>query len=82
MILKKVGARWRVPTWHARQRLEEAGIKIIPVPMPDEQGVRLSDLLLYEETIREKEKAQAQADRIVAEALAEEGRQADERYAS
>jgi hypothetical protein len=53
--LSRVAARWKVPIWYARKLLADAGIELIDVPQPATPGVRLMDLLRFEQEAREKQ---------------------------
>jgi hypothetical protein len=50
--LERVAARWQVPKWYAKQLLQEAGIELVDIEVPPAKGVRLKDLLQYENTRR------------------------------
>jgi hypothetical protein len=54
-----IAARWRVPSWLAKARLEEEGVPVIRVPQPDTLGVRLTDLIKLEEKLRAEKTPEA-----------------------
>jgi hypothetical protein len=49
--LARVAARWRVPSWYAEKLLKDAGI-LIDIEVPPVKGVRLEDLLRFEDAQR------------------------------
>jgi hypothetical protein len=51
--LSRVAARWKVPTWYARKILTDAGIELVEVPQPATTGVRMTDLLRFEQEARQ-----------------------------
>jgi hypothetical protein len=50
--LVRVAARWKVPTWFARKLLTDAGIELVKVEQPTTTGVRMTDLLRFEQEAR------------------------------
>jgi len=56
-----IAARWRVPAALVRYELERAGVPMVDVVQPPRKGVRLSDLLAFEESVRRGESSTVQA---------------------
>jgi hypothetical protein len=52
---EQVGQRWKTRLSIARRKLKNAGIPIVYVPRPPVEGVKLVDLLRYEEMVRQEE---------------------------
>lgn len=50
---EQVGKRWKTRGSIARLKLKNAGIPVVYVPRLPVEGVKLSDLLRYEEMIRQ-----------------------------
>jgi hypothetical protein len=50
--LERVASRWKVPLAFARLELEAAGIEFVKIPQAPRLGIRLGDLLDYEERVR------------------------------
>jgi hypothetical protein len=85
--LQKVGRRWGgLDALTAEAELQRAGIVLVDIPQKPKKGVRLSDLLEFEEQWRQAEaekkqrhaaarahgmKRKAEADRLVAAAIRE-----------
>jgi hypothetical protein len=54
--LQKVGRRWQgVDALTVEAELERAGVELVSVPQKPKKGVRLSDLLAFEEQWRQAE---------------------------
>jgi hypothetical protein len=86
--LHKVGRRWGgVDAFTAEAELQRAGIVLVEIPQKPKKGVRLSDLLQFEEHWRQAEiekkerqaaararglKHKAEADRLVVSAMEKE----------
>jgi hypothetical protein len=55
--LSRVAARWKVPTWYVKKLLADAGIELVEVPQPPTAGVRMTDLLRFEQKARQYKSA-------------------------
>lgn len=57
LSLARVAARWKVPAWYAKKLLTDAGIELVEVEQPATTGVRMTDLLRFEEDARRHQSA-------------------------
>jgi hypothetical protein len=53
--LERIARRWRRPVSHVRILLLQAGVPLINVPRSPTEGVKLTDLLAYEEELRNEQ---------------------------
>jgi hypothetical protein len=59
VALTQIAARWGKRVAYAKYLLEKAGVPIVPVARPPVDGVRMRDLLAFEESIRQQQKGEA-----------------------
>jgi hypothetical protein len=55
--LSRVAARWKVPSWYAKKLLTDAGVELVEVQQPPTTGVRMTDLLRFEQEARQHQTA-------------------------
>jgi hypothetical protein len=53
LTIERISARWRLPACFARIELKRAGIKLIKIPRKPIDGAKLSDVLAFEQQVRE-----------------------------
>jgi hypothetical protein len=58
--IERVASRWKIPVAFARLELEAAGVEFVKIPRAPRLGIRLLDLLQYEETARARRGARTE----------------------
>jgi hypothetical protein len=53
LTIERLSQRWRLPAYFVRYELKRAGIRLIQVPRKPVDGARLSDVLAFEQQVRE-----------------------------
>jgi hypothetical protein len=53
LTIERLTHRWRRPAFWVRHELKQAGIRLVPVRRKPADGARLSDVLAFEQQVRE-----------------------------